>query len=90
VIAHGKPIEIVRFVFEEDHEKKYYDVPVLDKKGEVHYLIQRLGEMKEGQELMLEYKRAGMKGYIQVTPIEPAEEFEIDNDEEGPTVEYEG
>jgi hypothetical protein len=61
-----------------------YDAPVLDKKGEVHYLIQRLGEMKEGQELMLEYKRAGMKGYIQVTPIDPAEEFEIDEDE--PTI----
>ena len=26
--------------------------------------------MKEGQELMLEYKRARMKGYIQVTPID--------------------
>ena len=30
------------------------------------------------------------QGYIHVTPIDPAEEFQIDEDEEAPTVDYEG
>jgi hypothetical protein len=29
----GKEIDVIRFIFEEDHEKKYYDVDVLEKKG---------------------------------------------------------
>jgi hypothetical protein len=42
--------------------------------------------MQEGQELTLEYKRAGMKGYIEVVAIDAAEDMGMDD---VPSVEYE-
>ena len=56
----------VQYLVEENGQKKKYKVPVKDKNGEVHYLVQRLAEIEEGTEIILEYKRRGLKGYIDV------------------------
>jgi hypothetical protein len=48
----------------------------------LHYLVKRLAECREGQELILEYKRRGLKGYIEVIPMGPSEEIEVGEDED--------
>lgn len=75
----GEIRPIVRYTFEENGELKRYDVPVKDKAGELHYLIQRLSDVEEGQEIVLEMKKRGVKNYVDVTttdgtPIGDAEE----------------
>lgn len=80
----GEVRDITRFIFEEDGVKKQYDVPIKDKAGELHYLIQRLSEVPEGAEITLEYKRKGLKGYIHVTTDSESEiiaEDDAENEE---------
>jgi len=78
---------IVWLYVEENGEEKKYPIPVKDKNGEIHYLIQRLGEFKEGDEVILEYKRqqGTAKGYIDVKPAEEKKEL----NEEIPIIEEE-
>ncbi len=85
--------EIVLWLFvEEDGAKKKYPIPVKDKNGEVHYLIQRLANFKEGEDVYMEYKKieGTFKGYIDIRPVsesteEPVEDTEnIENYEDLP------
>ena len=62
----GKERHEVQYIVEENGEKKKYQVPVKDKNNEVHYLVQRFAELSAGEEVILEYKRKGVKGYIEV------------------------
>lgn len=77
----GKEIPMMKYIVEENGELKFYAVPVKDKKDELHYLIQRLSEIPEGGEVFLEYKRHGIKGYIEVIPVANIQNVEIDEDE---------
>lgn len=78
----GKLIPIVRYIFEENGEQKRYDVPVKNKEGELHYLVQRLAEVEEGQEIVLEMKKRGMKNYVSVTVVGHTSDVEVgDNDD---------
>src|SRR3990167_8662605 len=54
----------MKYILEENGEKKFYSVPLRDKNNEVHYLVQRLSEFNEGDEIILEYKRKGLRGFI--------------------------
>jgi len=78
----GKERLEVEYLLEENGEKKKYSVPMKDKNGEVHYLVQRLAEVEEGEEIILEYKRQGLKGFIQIERIgsvsEPKEIKDLD------------
>lgn len=65
----GKRKEYIRYTLNEGGELKYYDVPLLDAKGEVHYLIQRFAEFSEGQEVFIEMTSKNMKNFVQITPI---------------------
>jgi hypothetical protein len=62
----GKEREEVKYIVEENGEQKQYSVPVKDKSGELHYLIQRLSEFNEGDEVILECLKKGVKSYISV------------------------
>lgn len=76
----GKVIDVVRYILEEDGEQKQYTVPVKARDtGDLHYLVQRLAEVKEGETIVLEMKKRGIKNYVEVssvdgTPIEPADD----------------
>lgn len=76
----GEAIEIVKYVVEEDGVLKQYVVPVKSREtGDLHYLVQRLSEVQEGQEIILEMKKRGPKNYVEVLdaegkPIGDAEE----------------
>ena len=64
----NKPVEKVRYFVEENGEKKQYDTRLKSKDtGELSYFVQRMSEIPEGEEVTLEFKRAGVRGYIEIT-----------------------
>lgn len=78
----------IEYLLEENGEKKKYRVPMKDKNGEIHYLIQRFAEIPEGTEVILEYQRKGLKGYIdiQVVGEQEIKDIEEDIDEDIPII----
>lgn len=78
----GKEIEYVRYFVEENGEKKVYDTKLRDKNGGLSYLVQRLAEVPEGEELILEMKKQGVKNYIEVLPVNQSSNVEMEDDEE--------
>lgn len=96
----GKKIEEVLYLLEENGEKKEYRVPVKDRNtGQLHYLVQRLAEVPPEGEVILHCKKAGIKNYIEVIPVneigkvEYEEESDRDEDPdnlEQPPEEYAG
>ena len=75
----GKIIDVMHYVLEEDGVKKFYEVPVKDKTGSLHYLVQRLSEIAEGQEIILEMKKRGIKNFISVAIV--GEQLEIEDED---------
>lgn len=70
----GKEEYFVRYILTEGGEKKQYDVHMKSKVGDdPHYLVQALSSVHEGEELILEMKKAGVKSYIEVTRVETGE-----------------
>jgi len=70
----GEMVDGLWFYVEEAGQQLKYFVPFKDKKGEPHYLIERLAPVKEGDIITLEYLRRGTKGYINVRLAEPQPE----------------
>ena len=56
----------VEYTFIEDGQKKRYSVPVHNKKGELHHLVQKMSEVKHGEKIVLEYlkKEGSFEGYV--------------------------
>lgn len=85
----GKVIDVVKYTVEEEGELKEYSVPVKAREtGELHYLVQRLSEVSEGEEVILEMKKRGFKNYVDVLnlngePIGVNEEGVSEPEEEG-------
>lgn len=80
--------KVIWFIVKENDIEKKYAVPMFDKKGNIHYLIQRLGELPEGTEVVLEYKRkpnSPYEGYINVQVLEKSNvdmvDFKGDSDD---------
>jgi hypothetical protein len=84
----GKQIQEVKYTVEENGEKKEYRVPVKDKSGGLHYRVQRLSEIPDGGEVILEMKKRGIKNYVEVTTIGEVDydETEADEPDDEPTV----
>lgn len=80
----GKKVEYVVYTVEHDGEKKQYRTRLKNKDtGELSYLVQRMGEIPEGTDVILECKRSGIQNYIEVTPVGDAIKVdEIDEHEE--------
>src|SRR6266508_629987 len=78
----GKPRHIVLYYFEWNGEGRMYKVPVKNEEGNIHYLVQHLAECNEGDELILEHKRKGIKGYIEVLPVNGVSSIEVGDEEE--------
>lgn len=78
----GEVIDVVRYVVDEEGEEKQYIVPVKDREtGNLHYLVQRLAEVNEGDIITLEMKKRGMKNYIEVLSADGAPIGEHEEDE---------
>jgi hypothetical protein len=78
--SSGKEIEWVRYTLEEGGERKIYDTKLKDKSGELSYLVQRFAEIEEGDEVILEMKKQGVKNYIEVIPVGHSSTVELDDD----------
>ena len=76
----GKEIDYVRYIVEENGEKKQYDTKLKDKDGNLSYLVQRLAEVEEGHEVLLEMKKRGIKNYISVTPVKENDDVEVEEE----------
>ncbi len=76
----GKIIDVVHYIVEEEGVKKFYEVPVKDKTGGLHYLTQRLSEVPEGSEVILEMKKRGIKNYISVLEVNNGTDVEVDEE----------
>lgn len=84
----GQVIPMMRYIFEENGEKKKYDAPLKSKDtGEPHYFVQSMSEVSEGEEVIIEMVKKGMKNVILVKKLGEASEVETDEDiEDGVTL----
>jgi hypothetical protein len=78
----GKEIEYVRYLFEENGEKKTYETKKLNDKGDLSYFVQHLAEIEEGSEVILEMQKRGIKNFISVTPLMNKTEIEVEDEDE--------
>ena len=64
-----------------------WNVPVLNKDGNLHYLVAKLAEVEEGEELYVELKHNGAKSFIDVQrSVGDLPSIDVDeNSEENPT-----
>jgi len=79
-IESGKEVEFVRYILEEQGERKIYQTKIKNKQGELSYLIQRLAELSEGSEVILEMQRQGIKNYVSVTPLDNSQPIEVEDE----------
>lgn len=78
----------VRYIFEENGEKKQYDTRMKEKGGnDPSYFVQAMANVEPGEEITLEMKKAGMKNYIEIirTSVGEVEHADTEDDvaEEG-------
>lgn len=67
----GKIIDVVKYILEENGEKREYRVPVKNKEtGELHYLVQALSQVPENGEITMEMKKMGPRNYVEVLNVD--------------------
>lgn len=77
----GKDRDYVRYLVVENGETKTYDTKKNNDAGDLSYLVQRLAEIEEKQEVILEMKKAGAKNYIEVTPVSGGHTIQVEADD---------
>lgn len=78
----GKPVKGFKFIVEEAGQLYKWLVPLVNEQGEGHYLIERLQDVRIGEEIILEMKKRGAKNYIDITrPGETHDDDEIPEEE---------
>ena len=86
----GKVIEFMKYVVEEDGVEKEYRTRLKNKEtGELNYLVQNLSQVEEGDTVILEMKKMGIKNYIEVrhpdgTLVTDTEQEDVGPQEEAP------
>lgn len=80
--TQGKEIEFVRYIVEHNGEKKAYDTKLKDKNGQLSYLVQRLAEFNEGDEITMEMKKQGVKNYVEVARVGETSSAEVEEEHE--------
>lgn len=78
----GKEIEKVRYLVEENGEKKIFERNKFNKSGDVDYLIIKLSEFEENSEVILEGTRAGMKNVVNISSVVGGENIEVETEDE--------
>lgn len=77
----GQEVEYVRYIVEENGEKKQYDTKLRGSDGKPSYLVQRIADIEEGQEVIIEMKKRGIKNYVEVIPVNGSSPASVDDDE---------
>jgi hypothetical protein len=78
----AKEIDKVRYLVEENGEKKTYERNKFNKSGDVDYLVIKLAEFEENTEILIEGTRKGIKNVVSISPMVGGEEIEVEEDEE--------
>lgn len=61
----------VRYIVEEDGEKKQYDTRMKQKGGvDPSYFVQAMAAVEPGETITLEMKKSGVKNYIEIVRLE--------------------
>lgn len=85
IIKDGKSIKAFKFVVEENGQLYKWIVPLTNKEGEGHYLIERLQDVEVGDEIILEMKKTGARNYIDISrpgAVHEDDEVEYPDEEE--------
>jgi hypothetical protein len=73
----------VRYIFEENGEKKQYDTRMKEKGGvDPSYFVQAMANVEPGEEITLEMKKSGVKNYVEIIRKSSGEVERADADEE--------
>lgn len=73
----------VRYIFEENGEKKQYDTRMKQKGGvDPSYFVQAMANVEPGEEITLEMKKAGVKNYIEIIRTSVGEVQTADTEDE--------
>lgn len=79
----GRPTKFLRFEVEHEGTRYHWRVAVLNREGEANYLLERLMEIKVGDERILEMTKQGARNYIDIREINaPATAPDIGEGEE--------
>jgi len=66
----------MHYIVEEDGIRKYYPTALKGEDGQLSYLVKKMSEYQEGDEVMMEYKKRGAAGYIDVWKPKDMEKIE--------------
>ena len=69
-------------MLEVNGENKYYQTKLRGADGGLSYLVQRFAEIEEGEEVILEMKKRGIKNYVDVIPVKISTSVEVEDDED--------
>lgn len=73
----------VRYIFEENGQKKQYDTRMKQKGGgDPSYFVQAMAEVQPGEELTLEMKKSAGKNYVEIIRASSGAVERIDDDDE--------
>ena len=73
----------VRYIFEENGQKKQYDCHMKQKGGtDPHYFVQAMAGIEVGEEITLEMKKQGIKNYIEILRTSTGEIESADTDDD--------
>lgn len=87
----GKQQKMMRFEVEHEGTRYFWYVRVLNQEGEVNYLMERLAEIKVGDERVLEMTKQGARNYVDIRmPGDPLRVPELDEGDEDFPDEEEG
>jgi len=89
-----EPRQELQMVVSENGVEKLWNIPVKDKNGNLHYLVERLAEVPEGATISLEMKSKGMKNYIELRVVGEGEKeiptIQLNEDGDGDTPPLDG
>jgi len=94
----GKPEEKVKYIFEEDGKKKFYETAIFridpeTNKKKLSHFVQKMADFEYGDLLEMEYKPipGTPRGFIEINKVKESEEEtqEIVNEDEIPVIEDE-
>ena len=81
----GKDELHVWLYLDEDGQQLRYPIPLQNKDGSLHYLVERMADIEEGETIVMEGKKSqsGMTNYIEIRKVEEKEPEEPVIDIEG-------
>jgi hypothetical protein len=73
----------VRYIFEENGEKKQYDTRMRQRGGaDPSYFVQAMADVQPGEEMTLEMKKSGVKNYVEIIRLSGGEVEHADVEDE--------